>query len=218
MSEIIGLDDVEQARDRAVGVLRDGGIVVVPTDTVYAVVADAFQAVATRRIFGARRSGRVPLPVVIRSPRQVNGLVEDVSEPAERLMASYWPGSLSLVFAASSGLGWDLGNVGGTVTLRLPAEDFLLGVIAEIGPLACTAASRKGEAAPHRVEDAQAQLGGGVGLYVDGGERDGAASTIVDVTGADAVVLREGAVPADHVMQVATGAVGWGARPEQEAS
>jgi L-threonylcarbamoyladenylate synthase len=216
VSERLAADDPEAAQ-RVIAALREGGLAVVPTDTVYAVVADAFQPMATARLFGAkRRSRETPLTVVIRSPRQVNGLVADVSEAAERLMATYWPGPLTLVFRASEGLTWDLGATLGTVALRLPADDLLLGVAADIGPLACSGANRRGENAPHTVDDAELQLGLTVSLYVDGGPRKATPSTIVDVTAGGAGVLREGAIAADHVAQVATGEVGWGERPQEQ--
>jgi L-threonylcarbamoyladenylate synthase len=158
----------------------------------------------------------VPLGVVIRSPRQVNGLVADVPECAERLMASYWPGPLTLVFNDSEGLSWDLGNTMGTIALRLPTDDLLLEVCAEIGPLACTAARPHGGIMPYTVEAAQGQLGDQVWLYVDGGRRDGQVSTVVDVTRGWACILRSGAIPDRHVEQVATGQVGWGQRPTEK--
>lgn len=217
MGEVVSLEDVTQARERVVMALREGKIVVLPTDTVYAVVADAFQEQATQRVFAVKQRGRaVPLGVVIRSPRQVNGLVADVPECAERLMASYWPGPLTLVFNDSAGLSWDLGDTLGTIAVRLPTDDLLLEVCAEIGPLTCTAARVHGGVMPHTVEDAQRQLGDQIAVYVDGGRRDGRVSTVVDVTRGEAEILRSGAIPDRHIEQVATGQVGWGQRPEPE--
>lgn len=206
----------EQAAARALAVLRDGGLVVAPSDTTYALLGDAFSSTATQRMFGAKRRSRtVPLSVLIRSPRQTTGLVESIAEPAERLMSSYWPGPLTLVFAASSGLTWDLGDSRGTVALRIPADDLLLGLVAEIGPLASTTANRRGEAVPTSAEQARTQLSTAVDLYVDGDERRGPASTIVDVTRGGAHVLREGAIAAEDVRLVAEGVVGWGAVPTE---
>lgn len=214
MSTVVSLGDPEHACDLACERLREGLVVVLPTDTAYAAVADAFSKPATdglRDVTGRGRSSA--LPVVIRSPRQTAGLVADVSEPAERLMASYWPGPLSLVFAAVDGLTWDLGDTLETVTLRMPADDLLLAVIAEIGPLACTGATRPGAAPPRTVDEARAGTGGRAALYVEGSRADAAVSTIVDVTRGRFAVLREGAVPAADVEAVAGGAVGWGDRP-----
>lgn len=217
MSEVVGIDPMGVARDRVVGALRARDLVVLPTDSVYGLAADAFAKSATQRIFGAKRRGRrIPLAVLIRGPRQTTGLVEEISEAAERLMAAYWPGPLTLVFRAADGLTWDIGDNAGSVSLRMPTDELLLSVIAEIGPVAVTSANRQGQPVPVTVADAQEQLGDSVSLYVDGGERSGRASTVVDVTGQGAEVLREGAIQADAVQAVSTGAVGWGLRPEAE--
>lgn len=215
MSEIISLDDPAEARDRAVTALRDGLLVVVPTDSVYALVADAFSKPGTQRMFGAKRRGRkIPLPVLIRSQRQTTGLVEDIPEFAERLMAAYWPGPVTLVFRAAEGLSWDVGDAQGTVSLRMPTDDFLLGLIGEVGPLAVTTANRKGQDVPTTAEQAKELLSQSAALYVDGGERHGATSTIVDVTRDRAYVLSEGAIPAADIEAVASGETAWGARPD----
>jgi tRNA threonylcarbamoyl adenosine modification protein (Sua5/YciO/YrdC/YwlC family) len=214
VSERIPLTDFERAKVRTVEALAAGGAAVVPTDTVYGLIADAFSRPGTRRLLRLRGGGRAPLPVLIRSPRQVIGLVDDVSEAAERLMASYWPGPLTLVFPAADGLSWDLGDSAGTVALRMPASDLVLAVIGAVGPLAATGANpADGEA--QDLDAAQRRFGERVAVYVDGGQADGVAerSTIVDVTGEQAVVLRAGAVPEEHVRQVADGTVGWGQRP-----
>ncbi len=215
VSEVVPAD--EQAAARALAVLRDGGLVGAPSDTTYALLADAFSSTATQRMMGAKRRSRtVPLTVLIRSPRQTTGLVEAIAEPAERLMSSYWPGPLTLVFAAADGLGWDLGDARGTVALRIPADDLLLNLVAEIGPLASTTANRRGEAVPTTAAQALRQLSTAVDLYVDGDERRGPASTIVDVSRGVAHVLREGAITTEDVRLVAEGLVAWGAVPTEE--
>jgi tRNA threonylcarbamoyl adenosine modification protein (Sua5/YciO/YrdC/YwlC family) len=213
VSEVLGLD-VEGARERALEVLRDGRLLVAPTESIYALVGDAFSKPATQRLFGAKRRGRAtPLTVLLRSPRQTTGMVEEIGEPAERLMAAYWPGPLTLVFRAVEGLTWDIGETHGTVALRMPTDDLLLDLVAEIGPLAVTSANRRGEPVPTTAADARRQLGLSAALYLDGGERSGPTSTVVDVTSDAARVLREGAVPASDVERVASGAAGWGSRP-----
>jgi L-threonylcarbamoyladenylate synthase len=214
MSERIPAAATAAATRRAVAALRNGEIVVVPTDTVYGAVVDAFNRSALERLRRAKkRTRRLPFSVVLRSPRQVTGLVSDIPEAADRLMSSYWPGPLTLVLPVSDGLGWDLGDTLGTVGLRMPTSDLLLSVIAEVGPLACTAANAAGEPAPIDVDKAEEQLGEMVGLYIDGGPCDGTVSTVVDVTGDAVRVLREGAISAEHVHLVADGQVPWGSRP-----
>lgn len=213
MAEIIPADD-PQAADRAVEVLRSGQLVVAPTDTVYTVIADAFQTDATQRLLGAKRRGReVPLSILIRNPRQVIGLAGDVPETAERLMASYWPGPVALVLPEQPEMPWDLGATRGALTLRMPADDLVLAIAAEIGPLACSAANRRGELVPTTVEEAELQMGDAIALYVDGGSGASVLTTIVDCTRGGAEVLREGIVSSDDVQRVADGEVGWGQQP-----
>jgi L-threonylcarbamoyladenylate synthase len=213
------MSDVELGGvDAAVAALRAGNLAVLPTDTVYALCADAFNPAATQRLLGAKRRSRdVPLSVLVRSPRQVTGLVAEVPEAADRLMASYWPGPLTVVLPAVDGLTWDLGDTQGTVALRMPADDLVLSVVGEVGPLACSGANRHDEPLPTTIADARSQLGAVVAVYVDGGLREGLLSTIADATTPDVAVLREGAVPEEHVVRVATGEVGWGERPPASA-
>ncbi|MEE8599694.1 L-threonylcarbamoyladenylate synthase [Euzebya tangerina] len=214
MSETISLDDPDAAFDEAVAVLRKGSVVVLPVDGVYAVVADAFRPAATQRIFAARRRSRTtPIPVLIRSERQVSGLVSDVPESADRLMAAYWPGDLTLILNAIDGMSWDLGNGKGTVQLRRPVDDFVLRLIGEIGPLACTSANRPDQRRPTTAQDARQQLGVLVPVYLDGGESDGRVSTIVDATGPSLVVHREGVIAGHDIHLVAAGELPWGERP-----
>jgi L-threonylcarbamoyladenylate synthase len=112
VTETITADDVDLVRPRAGALLSEGRLVVAPTDTAYAVLADAFQMDATQRVFDARRAERgAPLPVIVRSPRQLAGLVKTQTEQSERLMAAFWPGALTLVFHANEGLAWDLGAI-----------------------------------------------------------------------------------------------------------
>lgn len=215
--EIIPAADAERAKDAAVVALREGRLVVIPTDTSYAVVADAFQPKATQRVFAAKRRTRhIPLPVMVRSPRQVVGLVEGIPEPAERLMASYWPGPLTLVLPAAEGLTWDLGESRGTVMLRMPADELVTSLVQEIGPLVCTGANRAGMAVPRTAQEAVEQLGEAVAVVIDDGPREAPLSTLVDVSGERIEVLRQGAISEEDITDVATGAVGWGMRPQRD--
>jgi L-threonylcarbamoyladenylate synthase len=212
VTDVIATADRELAVERGIAVLRAGGLVVAPTDTVYGVLADAFAIDATQRLFIAREASRAaPLPVLIRNPRQIIGLTDGAGEVAERLMAAFWPGPLTLLFAAGEALGWDLGAHTGTVAIRMPADELLHDLIADVGPLACTGASLAGGPPSTTVAQAQAALGDRAGLYLDGGVRDGAASTVVDVARGGAEVRRLGAISADAIVAVATGEVGWGA-------
>lgn len=205
------LDATGEQRDatvaRAAAALRDGEIIVMPTDTLYGVAADAFNPHGTRRIFAAKERPRsFPLPVLVRSPKQLPGLCPILPDGAEQLMAAYWPGPLTMVVAAQSGLRWDLGDNDGTIAVRMPLDEVALAIIREVGPLAVTSANRSGEPPATTVEEAREQLGSMVRHYVDDGpRRTRTASTIVDLTRREPEVLREGAIPDADVLAVARG-------------
>ena len=200
-------EDRDATVTRAGAALRDGELVVLPTDTLYGVAADAFNPHGTRRIFEAKQQPRsVPLPVLLRSPKQPPGLCPTLPDAAEPLMAAYWPGPLTIVVPAQSGLRWDLGENEATVAVRMPLDEVALAVIREVGPLAVTGANRAGQPSPTTVEEAREQLGAAVRHYVDDGPRLGrTASTIVDLTRSEPRVLREGVIPEADVLAVARG-------------
>lgn len=209
MDEI--LDATGPGRDevvtRVAAALRDGEVVVLPTDTFYGVAADAFNPTGTRRIFSAKRRPRsFPLPVLVRSPKQLPGLCPELPEQAENLMAAYWPGPLTLVLPAQPGLMWDLGDNDGTVAVRMPLDDVALAIIREVGPLAVTSANLSGHAPATTAAEAHEQFGSRVRHYVDDGPRtSGVGSTIVDLTRGDARVLRVGVVSEEDALAVARG-------------
>ena len=172
MSEVVDAtaEDHAEAVRAAAAALRAGDLVVLPTDTVYGVAADAFDREGTQKVFRAKhRSRSFPLPVLVRSPKQVLGLVTQVPETAELLMAAYWPGPLTIVVASDPNLTWDLGDDEGTVALRMPMDTVTLDIIREVGPLAVTSANRSGRPPARTVDEAQQSLGEAVAVYVDGG-------------------------------------------------
>jgi L-threonylcarbamoyladenylate synthase len=180
---------------------------VLPTDTVYGIAADAFRPAGCGRIFTIKqRERRFPLPVLVRSPKQLLGLCTAVPEVAERLMAAYWPGPLTLVVPADPNLRWDLGESRGTVAVRMPLDDVALEVIRAVGPLAVTSANRSGQPAATTAAEAYEQLGDEVPLYLDDGDRGSLApSTIVDLTRTAPIVLRAGELEEDEILAVASG-------------
>lgn len=209
MAEVIDVTG-EGRRDgieRAVAALRRGEVVALPTDTRYGLAVDAFSINGTdrlRRVAGRDRS--VPLPVVVRSPKQLAGLVSAVPSAAELLMAAFWPGPLTLVLVAEPSLKWDLGRAQGSVTVRMPLDDVALTVIRELGPLALTAAARPDHDPATTVDQAAEEFGEEVAVYLDDGPRDrGLLSTIMDLTRREPHVLREGALDTEAVMAVARG-------------
>lgn len=199
--------DREAGVARCAEVLRAGRLAVIPTDTLYGLAADAFATEGTRALFDAKRRARsIPLPVLVRSPKQVAGLVTRVPETAERLMAGYWPGPLTLVLASDPNLLWDLGDAEGTVAVRMPFDDVALDVIRAVGPLAVTSANLSGQAPAPTAAGAREQLGEGVAVYLDDGPRSATpASCVLDLTRREPAVLREGALDPDEVLAVARG-------------
>lgn len=197
-------DGRDGAVAQAAATVRDGRLVVLPTDTVYGVGADAFDEVAVAMVLAAKhRDRQMPPPVLVPSPRTVDGLATSVPMYAKILMRRFWPGGLTLVLRAQPSLAWDLGETNGTVALRMPDDEIALQLLSDVGPLAVTSANLTGHPAATTAQEAQDQLGGAVSVYLDGGPREGsAASTIVDCTGEEPVVLRHGALTADTLREV----------------
>lgn len=187
----------------AVRAVHSGQLVVLPTDTVYGIGCDAFDADAVLAVLEAKGRGRqMPPPVLIGSIATVDGLAIGVPEYARELMARFWPGPLTLVLRAQPSLQWDLGDTNGTVALRMPDHDVALGLLGQVGPMAVTSANRTGQPPAHSAAQAVDQLGDAVSVYLDAGPAaaDALASTILDCTADAPRILREGAVSAETVM------------------
>lgn len=190
--------------DAAVHALSRGEIVVLPTDTVYGVGADAFQPDAVARVLAAKGRGpQMPPPVLIPDIRTVEGLARDVSAPARALMEAFWPGPLTVIVNAQPSLMWDLGETHGTVALRVPDHAAARALLTRTGPLAVTSANLTGAPAATTIEGAQSQLGASVSVYLDSGDSPlGLASTIVDATGDLLSVVRDGGVSREQLVGV----------------
>jgi L-threonylcarbamoyladenylate synthase len=184
-------------------VIARGGLAVLPTDTLYGVACDPFNASAVDALFKSKGRGRdLPLPVLVHSWRQAIGLVEEVTDQAKSLIAEFWPGPLTIVLRESPGIGWDLGDSRGTVALRMPKHDFALALIERTGPLAVTSANRSGQPAPSSVGVIVRNLPD-VDVFFDAGEASGGpASTIVDLSGPRPRYLRSGAIPPYEIERV----------------
>lgn len=164
--------------------LAQGELVVVPTDTVYGIAADAFDAEAVQRLLDAKgRTRQAPPPVLVPTRATLEALAEVVPPSVTALADAFWPGPLTIVLPARTSLAWDLGETGGTVALRMPDERIVLELLAETGPLAVSSANLTGQPAATNVADAQQQLGESVAVYLDGGATPGPQpSTIIDAT------------------------------------
>ena len=193
------------AIDEAVRALARGDIVVLPTDTVYGIGADAFTPDAVQALLDAKGRGReLPPPVLIADVRTLDGLARDVSDTARALAQAFWPGGLTLILPAQPSLVWDLGDTRGTVALRVPDHPAALALLRRTGPLAVSSANVTGNPAGVTVAEAAAQLGTSVSVYLDGGRTPGQVpSTIVDATGTVARVVRTGAISLEALRAVA---------------
>jgi L-threonylcarbamoyladenylate synthase len=187
----------------AAGAVRSGQLVVLPTDTVYGLGCDAFSATAVQGLLDAKGRGRaMPVPVLVGSWSTVDGLVLGVQTRVRALIEAFWPGGLSLVLPHAPSLSWDLGDTRGTVSLRMPLHPVALELLRDVGPMAVSSANRSGLPPASTVEQAREQLAERVPVYLDGGTAGEMASTIVDLTGDEPVVLREGAVTAAQISEV----------------
>jgi tRNA threonylcarbamoyl adenosine modification protein (Sua5/YciO/YrdC/YwlC family) len=189
---------------KAAAGVRDGRLVVLPTDTLYGIGADAFSPDAVRALLDAKgRGSDMPPPVLVADARTVDGLATEVPDHARALVAAFWPGPLTIVLRAQPALVWDLGDTGGTVALRMPDDPVALALLREVGPMALCRANPTGHPASRTVVEAASQLGAAVEVYLDGGPvAGGLASTIVDCTRDEPVFLRVGAISEADVMEV----------------
>ncbi len=194
----------------AVTAVLDGELVVLPTDTVYGVGADAFSPAAVMRLLAAKGRGRdMPPPVLVGTVRAATALVEDLGPDGERLIDEFWPGGLTIVCRAARTLNWDLGDTKGTVAIRMPEDPVALELLRETGPMAVSSANRTGEAATLTAAEARDQLGDAVSIYLDNGTvTGGVASTIIDLTGPQPRLLRRGAISVGRLREVAAVAAG----------
>jgi L-threonylcarbamoyladenylate synthase len=185
-----------------------GDLVVIPTDTVYGVAADAFNAGGVAKLIAAKgRTRQSPPPVLIPGIPTLDALAESVPDEVRALVAAYWPGGLTVILPARSTLTWDLGETRGTVALRMPSHRIALELLSETGPLAVSSANLTGQPAATTAAEAEAMLGDSVSIYLDGGPGGTVASTIVDATGllvpdGKLRIVREGAIPNDDIRQI----------------
>ena len=189
---------------KAAAGVRGGALVVLPTDTLYGIGADAFSSAAVRSLLAAKGRGPdMPVPVLVGSWSTIDGLVTTVPAAARELVEAFWPGGLSLVLPHAPSLNWDLGVTRGTVMLRMPLHPVALELLRDVGPMAVSSANISGRPPATTAAEAVEQLGAAAAVYLDGGPcRVGVASTIVDLTGDEPRILREGAVGAAQVGEV----------------
>jgi tRNA threonylcarbamoyl adenosine modification protein (Sua5/YciO/YrdC/YwlC family) len=173
-----------------------GDLIVLPTDTVYGIGADAFSPNAVARLLAAKHRGRdMPVPVLIGSWSTLEGLVDHVTPAADALRCAFWPGGLTLIVRHALALAWDLGDADGTVAVRMPLHPVSIELLQRTGPLAVSSANISGRAPAADAHEALIQLGDDVSVYLDAGvSPDPLPSTIVDCTVDPPRLVRAGAV------------------------
>jgi L-threonylcarbamoyladenylate synthase len=194
---------VDEEYDRgllaAQAALEEGKLVVLPTDTVYGLAADAFSPRAVQNLLDAKGRGRsMPPPVLIGSPTTLDALAIDIPTWLRSTVEALWPGPLTIICRQQPSLTWDLGETHNTVAVRMPADKRALALLKQTGPLAVSSANTTGLPAAQTVEEAQEMLGGRVAVYLDGGPTaSDMPSTILDATGTTPRILRQGAIALD---------------------
>lgn len=188
----------------AVGALKGGRLVVMPTDTVYGIGADAFDNTAVAALLSAKGRGRdMPVGVLVGSWHTIEGLVYTMPNGARDLIRAFWPGALSLVVTQAPSLQWDLGDARGTVMLRMPLHPVAIELLRQVGPMAVSSANISGRSAALDAGEARDQLGDLVDVYLDAGPaQEQGASTILDLTGTAPRILRAGPISAEQIAEV----------------
>ena len=207
MTAVFGCADPDQRSvgiASAAGALKGGRLVVMPTDTVYGIGADAINGAAVAALLAAKGRGRdMPVGVLVGSWHTIEGLVYTMPAGARDLIRAFWPGALSLVVAQAPSLQWDLGDARGTVMLRMPLHPVAIELLREVGPMAVSSANVSGRPPAVDADEARSQLGELVEVYLDAGRsQQQAASTIVDLTGTAPRILRPGPVGVERIAEV----------------
>lgn len=206
---VIALDtDAETGLAEAASAVRRGACIVLPTDTVYGIGANAFDPAAVQGLLDAKERGRdMPPPVLVAEPSMLRAVADDVPQAAADLAKAFWPGPLTLILTAQPKGGMDLGETHGTIAVRVPDHDGARGLLRRTGPLAVSSANVSGAPAALTCADAVEQLGDRVAVYLDGGRvTGGVASTIVDfVADPKGRIVREGALSLEELQAVVAG-------------
>lgn len=199
------LDGIREARQA----LGRGRTIVMPTDTVYGIAADAFSPQGVQALLDAKeRTRQSPPPVLVADLAALEALAADVPAPVRDALIAYSPGPLTVILPARPGLPWDLGETRGTVALRIPKHDVARALLRETGPLAVSSANLHGQPAAATAKEAERALGDRVDLVLDGGPAGGEASTILDATPLTATpprparIVRQGALERESLALV----------------
>jgi tRNA threonylcarbamoyl adenosine modification protein (Sua5/YciO/YrdC/YwlC family) len=208
MSQVFKVDeqtsesDVQLAIDAAIIAVKNGGLAVIPTDTSYALICDAFNIGAITKLRMAKKQNSdIALPIAAGSIETIRG-VANFSTIANDLASALWPGSLTLLTIAQDSLSWNIGQAGSALAVRVPHHDVAQAVLSGIGPAVMTGAQLAGEAAVQNVELAQAALSDQVDVYLDGGALSPRISTVIDATTDQVRLVRLGQMTLGQLREV----------------
>ena len=207
MSRVFDCHDPDaraEALTTASAVIGRGGLVVLPTDTVYGVGADAFSATAVQALLDAKgRDRQMPPPVLISGTPVLQALTVELTEDVETLTTAFWPGALTVIVWAQPSLDWDLGETGGTVAVRVPDHPLARDLLRATGPMAISSANLSGRPPAVTASQARDMLLDRVEVYLEEGELPGGVpSSIVDATTDTPVLVRAGGIPLGELRRV----------------
>jgi L-threonylcarbamoyladenylate synthase len=190
--------------ERAAEIVKGGGVIAFPTDTVYGLGANPFVDEAVARIYKIKgRARHLPLPILLAAESQLTSIIASVSELARLFIKHFWPGGLTLVLPRAASFPANI-TASDNVAIRMPDHEVTLAIIRKAGvPIIGTSANLSNQPSALTAEEVQAQLGNAVDLIIDGGRCPGGVeSTVVDLTGKFPVILRQGAVTEEEIMKV----------------
>lgn len=194
--------DVELAIEAAVTAVKNGGLAVIPTDTSYAVICDAFNVDAIARLRNAKKqTSDIALPIAAGSIETIRG-VANFSMVANDLASAHWPGALTLLTIAQDSLAWNIGQDGSALAVRVPHHEVAQAVLSGIGPTVMTGSQIVGNPAIQTVDQAQAALSDLVDVYLDGGSLTPRISTVIDTTTDHVRLIRVGDVTLEQLREI----------------
>lgn len=198
-------EDIRNQIEKGIEILRQGGVIAFPTDTVYGLGAGAYKEPAIERIYKIKnRSSEMSLPLLIGDVSQVHEVAADIPAYGWRLIDRFWPGGLTLVVYRSRVIKDIITGGGDTVAIRMPDHPIPCALIKGSGmPIIGTSANVSGQPAVTTAADVRQQMDGAVDFIIDGGPApQGVESTVVDITREVAVILRQGAISRSDIERV----------------
>lgn len=194
--------EVDSAVSKAVAAVQAGQLVVIPTDTSYAVVCDAFNAGAITQLrIAKKQTSDIALPIAAGSIETIKG-VANLSTLANDLASAFWPGALTLLTTAQDSLAWNVGGIGAALSVRVPNNEIAIKVLSQIGPCVMTGAQLAGQSSIHTVEQAISALGESVAIFLDAGELSQQSSSVIDTTGAHLRLVRAGSLTLQEIREI----------------